>query len=111
MVNRNMSFKTGVYSRNSTIVNGCTPEGWGKYGSICGIDNKLYPETLEAEDFLWEDDYRIAETFDKPRDALDFAKEKHAVVYTEVDGDDGKRYLERGLHRVNRTGMFEVIKK
>ena len=111
MENRNTPFKIRVYNRNSTIVNGCTPEGWGKHGSICRIDSKLYPETLEAEDFLWEEDYSITETFDEPIDALHFAKEKHAVVYTEVDGDDGNRYLERGLHKVNRTGMYEVIRK
>ena len=33
------------------------------------------------------------------------------ILYTQVDGDNGKPYYDRGNRLVNRTGIYAVVKE
>lgn len=41
--------------------------------------------------------------------ALNYTKEAGGQIYTQVDGDNDVVY-SRGVHYVNRTGIYAVIK-
>ena len=69
-------------------------------------EDESYPEELS----LGEMDELVSEVFDGLDKAIEYVKEHGGQVYTQVDGEKDRMYT-RGVHVVNRTGMYAVVKK
>jgi hypothetical protein len=77
-----------------------------------------YPEVLKPEQFdrvAWKqyaqfglDDNRSIQSI--LTDVYRHAKKINGVIYTQVDSGNGIQYV-RGIAKVNRTGIFEVVSR
>jgi hypothetical protein len=70
------------------------------------------PDKIEYPDELTCDQmgcYKTFKIFQDVKKAWSYAKKTHGEIYTQVDGDDDVVY-SKGLHYVNRTGIYAVIK-
>lgn len=69
--------------------------------------------TLEEADNLGDRFHLFAYSIDK-RPALDrakgFTEDVGGELYTQVDTEDGLRYL-KGIHIVNHTGVYAVLQE
>ncbi len=74
-------------------------------------DAGTHPELLSSDEFekTFDNKFRL---FDAYFDAIQWVRESPLVrqIYTEIEGDTGKRYMDRGFHLVNRTGIYAVVK-
>ena len=58
-----------------------------------------------------EDMFPKAEDFDNRDSAWEYVISKNykAQIYTEIEGDTGGTWYDRGFHIVNRTGSYAVV--
>lgn len=65
----------------------------------------------ETKQFGVDDKYED-EPLSKVMDAVKkYHNENGGTIYTQVDSDSGERVYVKGLHHVNATGVFEVVRK
>ncbi len=66
------------------------------------FDEMFYTGKAKARQFSLEKEASIEEV-------VQYAKKTGGQIYTQVDGDQDRMY-SKGLHFVNRTGIYEVVK-
>ncbi len=117
-----MGFKTGSHGK---VYNDDKKSHGSSKGSPGNNDgsNESYRETLNMDQFddmpwieskqfgvddKWEDE-SIADT---AKAVQKYADKINGIVYTQIDNEDEPGHIsyERGMHLVNRTGVFEVVK-
>ena len=69
----------------------------------------LYPSQFDRYCFDFERQFGL-DGEGMRQDAVDFAEKTGGEIYTQVDSARGIIY-ERGLHYVNSTGIYHVVKK
>lgn len=69
-------------------------------------DKIEYPDELTCDQMGRYKTFRI---FQDARKADIYAKKIHGQIYTQVDGDTDVVY-SKGIHYVNRTGVYGVVK-
>lgn len=70
-------------------------------------ENKIeYPDELT---FNQIECYKALRIFEDLKKARDYAEKTGGRIYTQVDGDTDRIY-SKGVHYVNRTGIYAVIK-
>ena len=71
---------------------------------------KPYPEfmTCNKLDKMFQGKFRL---FEVRETAVQWLEESplSRQIYTEIEGDTGKLYMDRGFHLVNRTGIYAVV--
>jgi hypothetical protein len=65
-----------------------------------------YPDELTCRQI---DRYKSFSVFEDQKKAGDYAEKTDGCIYTLVDCD-GKMVYARGIHYVNRTGRYAVVK-
>lgn len=65
-----------------------------------------YPDELTCDQM---EKYKIFRIFQDAEKAHLYAKKSNGQIYTQVDGDDDVVY-SKGIHYVNRTGQYAVVK-
>jgi hypothetical protein len=69
--------------------------------------NKIeYPDELTFDQI---ECYKALRIFEDLKKAKGYAEKTGGQIYTQVDGDTDRIY-SKGIHYVNRTGMYAVIK-
>jgi hypothetical protein len=69
--------------------------------------NKIeYPDEMTCDQMGRYKTFRI---FQDAKRAMGYAEKAHGEIYTQVDGDIDVVY-SKGIHYVNRTGIYAVIK-
>ena len=73
------------------------------------LDN--YNEWEEYPEPYMEDMFPKAKYFDDRDSAWEYLilKKEKAQIYTEIEGDTGGTWYDRGFHLVNRTGNYAVV--
>ena len=73
------------------------------------LDN--YDEWEEYPEPFMEDMFPKAKYFDDRDSAWEYVISKNykAQIYTEIEGDTGGTWYDRGFHIVNRTGSYAVV--
>ena len=75
------------------------------------LDMGTYPEILEDIEFYKQFKQNMTIIFYSFEDVEEFLKNNRDYqVYTEIDGDDDRIYLDRGFHLCNRTGVWVCVK-
>lgn len=86
-------------------------KGFKRFGKIGGLTKmkEEYPEQLtenESEYYPSYKQFAEADSFKEDfKQASEYAEKTGGVVYTMVDGEDGKTIYWKGLHYVNRFGF------
>jgi len=73
------------------------------------MPNKIkidYPDEMNCDQM---GHYKIFRIFQDVKKADSYAKKMQGQIYTQVDGDTDVVY-SKGIHYVNRTGIYAVIK-
>lgn len=65
-----------------------------------------YPDEMNCDQMC---SYKMFEIFQDLMKARNFAEKNRGQIYTQVDGDTDVVY-SKGIHYVNRTGVYAVIK-
>ena len=65
-----------------------------------------YPDEMTCDQMC---QYKTFEIFDDLIKAKNYAEKDKGQIYTQVDGDADVVY-SKGIHYVNRTGIYAVIK-
>lgn len=65
-----------------------------------------YPDELTFDQI---ECYKALRIFEDLKKARGYAEKTSGQIYTQVDGDTDRIY-SKGIHYVNRTGMYAVIK-
>jgi hypothetical protein len=68
--------------------------------------NVIYPDELTCDQMSL---YKTSKIFQDVKKAASYAKRTRGQIYTQVDGDEDVVY-SRGIHYVNRTGTYAVVK-
>jgi len=90
------------------------------FKEIYNPTHKDFPELLSEEESDRLDNFRtFVDAKDNRAAALEFAKKVRGIVYTQIDTDSpppdehtpAPIAYDRGLHLVNRTGVYAVVWK
>ncbi len=66
-----------------------------------------YPDEMTCDRMCGYKTFRI---FEDVKKAKGYAEKTRGEIYTQVDGDEDVVY-SKGIHYVNRTGIYAVLKK